>query len=157
MADIIDDIFDIPQYKVQKEDPEIKAYIKKLEKESKLTDTEIESDMKPPNKVSKERKKHNIPPEKLEIMRANLKKGRDTIKARKEAKLKETLKEEVIKEMKIKEEIKKELNIEEPKKEKVLLEKPQVQQPMKQTPMAVVPIVQEKPLIIKTLYKKSLW
>jgi ribosomal protein L16 Arg81 hydroxylase len=154
MADIIDEIFEIPNYKVQKEDPEIKAYIKKLEKESKLTDAEIEPDLK---HMKKERKKHNIPPEKLEIMKANLKKGRETIKARKEAKLKETLKEEVIKEMKIKEEIKKELKIEKPKIEKVLIEKQQVQQPVKQIPMAVVPIVQEKPLIIKTLYKKSLW
>lgn len=149
----MDDIFEIPQYKVQKEDPEIKAYIKNLEKESKLIDTEIESDIKP----KKERKKHDIPPEKLEKMRANLKKGRETIKARKEAKLKETLKEQVIKEMKIKEEIKKEMNIEQPKKEVVLIEQPKVLKPMTQPQMAVVPILQEKPLVIKTLYKKSLW
>lgn len=148
----LDDIFEMPEKKdlnkVNNEDinPHIDAE----------TESQVINDK--PTEEKKPRKKHNIPPEKLEIMRANLKKGREAIKAKKEARLKSEIKEQVIKEMAVavsdkpKVEIKKEITIEKPKVA-VSIEKPKVVvsvEPLK--PQVVV-----KPYIVKSTFKKPIW
>lgn len=145
----LDDIFEIPEKKdlnkVNNEDINIDA-----ETESQVINDKASYEKKP-------RKKHNIPPEKLEIMRANLKKGRDAIKAKKEARLKSEIKEQVIKEMAVavsdkpKVEIKKEIIIEKPKA--VISEKPKVAVTVEQPkPQVVI-----KPYIVKSTFKKPIW
>jgi hypothetical protein len=155
----LDDIFEMPSKKLvpQKEDPEVKKYIDDLTKDNykSVVDTETETDINTPKSIEKkQRKKHNIPPEKLEIMKANLKKGRDAIKAKKEARLRGEIKEQIIKEMKDnqpkKEIVKEEPKVvkEEPKEHKVNIVK-------KIEPSLPPPVV--KPYVIKSLFKTPIW
>jgi hypothetical protein len=150
----LDDIFEMPSKKLvpQKEDPQVKKYIDDLTKDNykSVVDTETETDINTAKSIEKkERKKHNIPPEKLEIMRANLKKGRDAIKAKKEARLKGEIKEQIIKEMKDNQPKKEIVNVkEEPKEHKVNIVK-------KIEPSLPPPIV--KPYIIKSTFKTPIW
>ena len=155
----LDDIFEIPEknnkiLQPQKEDPEIKKYVDNLMNESVL-DAETESDIVPKNVEKKPRKKHNIPPEKLEIMRANLKKGRDAIKAKKEARLRGEIKEQVIKEMKQSEELKKPETVKKPEvvKQQETVKKPEVviNKKLPEQPVVV------KPYVVKSLFKTPIW
>jgi len=160
----LDDIFEIPVKKeLVKEDPDIKEYVDDLMVKS-LLDAETESDVK----VKKPRKKHNIAPEKLEIMKANLKKGREAIKAKRDERLKGELKEQVKKEVK-KEVIKeiidnhqkaKEATIKEPVKEVKSEVKQEIKTESKpiitkaNVPIKIEPV---KPYVIKSLFKTPIW
>lgn len=161
--DSLDDIFELPQKKIepQKEDPEIKKYVDDLMLKS-LTDAETESDIVTPKNIEKKpRKKHNIAPEKLEIMKANLKKGRDAIKAKRDERLKGELKQQVVKE--VKDELKKKIESEMIKVEKkVKVESepsPQVVKKVESVPQVIkkVEVVPVKPYIIKSTIKLPIW
>jgi hypothetical protein len=162
--DSLDDIFEKPVGKeLVKEDPDIKKYVDDQMVKS-LLDAETESDVK----VKKPRKKHNIPPEKLEIMKANLKKGREAIKAKRDERLKGELKEQVKKEVK-KEVIKEIIDTHQKNKEATIKEpvKSEVKQEIKTESKPIiakanVPIITKavepvKPYIIKSTFKTPIW
>jgi hypothetical protein len=163
--DSLDDIFEKPVGKeLVKEDPDIKQYVDDKMVKS-LLDAETESDVKVEKKP---RKKHNIPPEKLEIMKANLKKGREAIKAKRDERLKGELKEQVKKEVK-KEVIKEIIDTHQKNKEATIKEpvKSEVKQEIKTESKPIitkanVPIITKavepvKPYIIKSTFKTPIW